>query len=219
MLRLSLSCALLGLAAAPSAMLAQGPDPKMNFFITSRGPGNGADLGGLEGADRHCSALAAAAGAPSGLTWHAYLSAVAMSGKPAVHARDRIGKGPWYNYGGVMVAKDVEELHSDANKLGKETSLSEKGEKINGRGDTPNMHDIITGSTMGGMVVTDTVDTTCGNWTSSAADGGAWLGHHDRIGGGANPTSWNAAHRSRGCGQQNLVATGGNGLFYCFGSR
>lgn len=213
-----LSFAIVGLAGA-TPLIAQRPDPKMNFFITSKGPGNGADLGGLEGADRQCSMLAEAAGAPSGLTWHAYLSAVAAAGKPAVHAKDRIGSGPWYNSAGVMVAKDVAELHSDANTLGKETSLTEKGEKVNGRGDTPNTHDILTGSTLAGMAVVDTVDTTCGNWTSSAADGGAWLGHHDRQGGGQNPTSWNSAHRSRGCGQQNLVATGGNGLFYCFGAR
>lgn len=218
MTRIILSFAIVGLAGA-TPLAAQRPDSKVNFFITSKGPGNGADLGGLEGADRHCSMLAAAAGVPSGLTWHAYLSAVAAAGKPAVHAKDRIGSGPWYNYAGVMVAKDVAELHSDANKLGKETSLTEKGDKVNGRGDTPNTHDIITGSTLAGMVVVDTVDTTCRNWTSSAVDGGAWLGHHDRQGGGQNPTSWNSAHRSRGCGQQNLVATGGNGLFYCFGAR
>ena len=201
-------------AAAPAA--AQG-NP-MSFFITSRGPGDGAKLGGLEGADRHCSLLAAAAGS-SGLTWRAYLSAVAGAGQPAVNARDRIGRGPWQNHAGVQVASSVADVHSDTNKLGKETSLTEKGEKVNGRGDTPNMHDILTGSTMEGTVVADTADTTCGNWTGNAATGGAWVGHHDRQGGGQNPTSWNSAHRSRGCGQQNLQATGGNGLFYCFGFR
>ncbi len=117
------------------------------------------------------------------------------------------------------MAKDVNDLHRDNNQLGKETSLTEKGEKVNGRGDTPNMHDILTGSGMDGRAVADTVDPTCRNWTSSAADGGAMVGHHDRVGGGQNPTSWNSAHRSRGCGQANLQATGGNGLFYCFGTR
>lgn len=194
----------------------QKPDPKMNFFITSRGPGDGANLGGLEGADRHCSTLAGLVGATN-FDWRAYLSAVPMGGKPAMNARDRIGAGPWYNFNGVMVARDVNDLHSENNKLGKETSLTEKGEKVNGRGDTPNMHDILTGSGMDGRVVSDTLDTTCRNWTSNAADGGAMVGHHDRQGGGQNPTSWNSAHRSRGCGQQNLQATGGNGLFYCFG--
>ncbi|HLB54732.1 MAG TPA: hypothetical protein VJK71_06460 [Gemmatimonadales bacterium] len=209
----------LSLVPQPSSLLfAQRPDAKMSFFITSRGPGNGATLGGLEGADRHCTMLAAAVGATN-LTWRAYLSAVAEAGKPAVNARDRIGAGPWFNYAGVEVAKDVADLHSDNNKLGKETSLTEKGEKVNGRGDTPNMHDILTGSSMDGRVVSDTLDTTCRNWTAGSADGGAWVGHHDRQGGGQNPTSWNSAHRSRGCGQPNLVATGGNGLFYCFGSR
>ena len=208
-----------GFVTSPWSMaLAQSPSPRMSFFITSRGPGNGAALGGLEGADRHCGMLAAEAGAAS-LTWRAYLSAVAADGKPAINARDRIGAGPWFNHAGVEVARDVADLHSDNNKLGKETSLTEKGAKVNGRGDTPNMHDILTGSGMDGRVVSDTVDTTCRNWTSSSADGGAWVGHHDRQGGGQNPTSWNAAHRSRGCGQQNLQATGGNGLFYCFGSR
>lgn len=203
--------ATLWLGASPA--LAQNP---MSFFITSRGPGNGAALGGLEGADAHCSALATAAGA-TGFTWHAYLSTTAFEGRPAVNARDRIGPGPWRNHAGVQVAAGVDDLHSDANKLGKEGSLTEKGEKVNGRGDTPNMHDILTGSGLDGRVVSDTLDTTCGNWTSSAADGGAMVGHHDRVGGGQNATSWNSAHRSRGCGQANLQATGGNGLYYCFG--
>ena len=205
-------------AMVPSAV-AQSPSPNMSFFITSRGPGNGAALGGPAGADNHCSMLATEAGAAAGMSWRAYLSAVAEGGRPAVNARDRIGSGPWYNFSGVEVAKDVSDLHSDNNKLGKETSLTERGAKVNGRGDTPNMHDILTGSGIDGRLVADTLDTTCRNWASSGAEGGAFVGHHDRQGGGANPTSWNSAHRSRGCGQQNLIATGGNGLFYCFGTR
>lgn len=203
------------LAASVSAAGAQARP--MSFFITSHGPGNGAALGGLEGADAHCSELARSAGV-SGLTWHAYLSAKAANGKAAVDARDRIGKGPWVNHAGVQVAKDVAELHGDSNNLSKKTELTEKGDTVNGRGDTPNMHDILTGSALDGTLMPGEGDTTCGNWTSSAAAGSAQVGHFDRQGGGQNPTSWNSAHPSRGCGQQNLQATGGNGLFYCFGS-
>jgi hypothetical protein len=188
----------------------------MSFFITSIGTGNGADLGGLAGADRHCHTLAEAAGV-TGKQWRAYLSAVAKDGQAVVHARDRIGSGPWYNAKGVLVAQDVDVLHSDANLLGKANSLNEKGEPVNGRGDTPNQHDILTGSLPDGRVAIDTLDTTCGNWTSSTAgSGSAMVGHHDKQGGGVRPTSWNSAHGSRGCSQANLVATGGNGLFYCF---
>ncbi len=187
---------------------------KTSFFITSAGKGNGADLGGLEGADRHCRELAEAAGI-TGLTWRAYLSAVAMDGKPAVNARDRIGSGPWHNAKGVMVAQNIADLHSENTKLGKENSLTEKGAMVNGRGDTPNMHDILTGSRMDGTVATDSVDTTCRNWTSSGT-GAAWVGHHDRQGGGVNPTSWGSAHPSRGCSQDNLRGSGGAGLYYCF---
>ena len=169
----------------------------MSFFITSEGPGDGADLGGLEGADAHCQSLAEAAGAGD-RTWRAYLSVVADDGEPAVNARDRIGEGPWFNYNGVRVAADVDDLHSEGNQLGKENSLSEKGEQINGRGDTPNMHDILTGSTLEGRVVVADGDTTCSNWTSSAGDGSALVGHHDKQGGGDNPNSWNSAHASRG---------------------
>ena len=204
--------ALLLLGATPAPEQA----PSMNFFITSHGPGNGAALGGLEGADRHCAELARAAGV-TGVTWHAYLSAKAAEGKPAVNARDRIGKGPWRNQAGVQIAKDLAMLHGDSNNLNKRTGLTEKGDTVNGRGDTPNMHDILTGSALDGTLMPGTGDTTCGNWTSSAADGSAQVGHFDRQGGGQNPTSWNSAHPSRGCGQQNLQATGGNGLFYCFG--
>ena len=186
----------------------------MSFFITSHGPGDGANLGGLDGADKHCQSLAAAAGAGNS-TWRAYLSATAADGKPAVNARDRIGSGPWYNAKGVRVAENVADLHGDKNNLGKQTSLTEKGEVVNGRGDSPNRHDILTGSQMDGSAST----TTCGNWTSTSADGSASVGHHDRQGGGVNPTSWNFAHPSKGCSQDNLRATGGDGLFYCFATK
>lgn len=188
----------------------------MNFFITSAGPGNGAALGGLAGADAHCAALARAAGSAIG-TWRAYLSAKAADGKPAVNARDRIGTGPWFNHAGVQVARDLADLHGDSLRVNKQTALTEKGGTVNGRGDTPNMHDILTGSALDGTLAPGEGDTTCGNWTSSDAGGSAMVGHFDRTGGGQNPTSWNSAHPSRGCGQQNLQATGGNGLFYCFG--
>lgn len=202
-------------------LAALGPKPAMqshpmSFFITSHGPGNGAALGGLAGADAHCAELAKAAGSTL-KTWHAYLSAKTEGGKPAVNARERIGKGPWYNFAGVVVAKDVADLHGDSSKVNKRTALTEQGDSVNGRGDTPNRHDILTGSALNGMLATDTLDVTCQNWTSSAADGTARVGHFDRQGGGQNPTSWNSAHPSRGCGQANLQATGGNGLFYCFG--
>jgi hypothetical protein len=187
----------------------------MSFFITSAGPGDGASLGGLDGADAHCEVLAAAVGAGD-KTWRAYLSAVAQDGEPAVNARDRIGDGPWFNFNGLQVAADVDDLHSDNNLLGKENSLSEAGQQINGRGDQPNMHDILTGSTAEGRVMAGDADSTCSNWSSSAEDGSALLGHHDKQGGGDNPNSWNSAHGSRGCGQANLQGTGGNGLFYCF---
>ena len=206
--------ALLALLIATAPAAAQNT---MSFFITSKGPGDGAKLGGLAGADAHCKTLADASGVAgvANKTWRAYLSAKAANGQPAVNARDRIGNGPWYNHKGVMVAQSVADLHSDNNKLGKENSLTEKGATVNGRGDTPNQHDILTGSLMTGMLASDTTDTTCDNWKSNAA-GAAYVGHHDRQGGGANPTSWNSAHLSRGCSQENLVATGGNGLFYCF---
>jgi hypothetical protein len=195
--------------------VATGQDTSMSFFITSAGPGKGADLGGLAGADAYCGKLAKAAGSKR-QTWHAYLSADGSGGKPAVNARDRIGKGPWFNAKGVQVAKDVADLHSDSNKLSKENSLSEKGEVINGRGDTPNRHDILTGSQLDGTVFSGGTNLTCSNWTSSAENGSAQVGHHDRQGGGEHPTSWNSAHASKGCGQANLQATGGDGLFYCF---
>ena len=189
---------------------------KMSFFITSAGPGNGADLGGLEGADQQCQALAEAAGAGH-RTWRAYLSA-RTGDDAAVNARDRIGGGPWYNARGVLVARDLDDLHGDDNNLGKQTSLDEKGETVNGRGDRPNMHDILTGSQLDGTLSPSDADTTCANWTSSG-EGSALVGHHDRTGGGSNPTSWNSAHGSRGCSQSNLVSTGGNGFFYCFAAE
>nr|WP_291273454.1 hypothetical protein [Gemmatimonas sp.] len=208
--------------AATSLVSTPSPSPRptlaqqdMSFFITSVGSGDGANLGGLAGADKHCATLAEAAGV-KGKTWHAYLSQQAVGGAPAVNARDRIGKGPWKNAKGVVVATSVDDLHSDANTLSKENSLTEKGAVVNGRGDTPNMHDVLTGSTLDGRVQPGDGDSTCSNWTSNADTGSASVGHHDRQGGGANPTSWNFAHASRGCGQKNLQATGGNGLFYCF---
>lgn len=201
-------------AAFVTGASADGAQPSMSFFITSVGSGDGGNLGGLAGADRHCHTLAEAAGV-RGKEWRAYLSAAAAGGQPAVHARDRIGTGPWYNARGVMVAQDLAALHGDANGLGKEGSLSESGAMINGRGDSPNMHDILTGSMPDGTASSDTTDTTCANWTSSG-EGSALVGHHDKQGGGARPTSWNSAHGSRGCSQQNLQGTGGYGLFYCF---
>ncbi len=189
-------------------------DTRMSFFITSIGPGNGADLGGLDGADRCCQALAEAAGAGD-RTWRAYLSTSTSGSNAAVNARDRIGQGPWYNARGVLVARNVDELHGDNNNLSKQTSLNEKGEEVNGRGDNPNMHDILTGSQLEGTAFSGEADMTCENWTSSGA-GSARVGHHDRQGGGEHPTSWNSAHGSRGCSQDDLQGTGGNGLFYCF---
>jgi hypothetical protein len=210
------------LVAALSFNVAAQNQNQMSFFITSVGSGNGANLGGLAGADKHCQQLAAAVGAGN-RTWRAYLSAAAAAGQPAVNARDRIGKGPWYNVKGEMVAKDVSDLHSDTNKLTKETSLTEKGAMVNGVGDKPNQHDILTGSQADGTLapaVAPNTDATCGNWTSATdGSGSASLGHHDRRGGGAAATSWNASHGSRGCSQANLVATGGNGYFYCFAAN
>ena len=189
----------------------------MMFFITSAGPGNGAALGSLDGADAHCQALAEAVGAGS-RTWRAYLSASATDGSPAVNARDRIGPGPWQNARGVVVAQSVDDLHSDTNNLTKETVLTENGDQVNGRGDDPNMHDILTGSQLDGTAASGEDDTTCSNWTSNG-EGSALVGHHDRQGGGPNPTSWNSAPGSRGCGQADLQGTGGNGLFYCFAAE
>ena len=195
------------------AGVAGAQDAEMSFFLTSNGPGDGANLGGLAGADAHCQTLAEAAGA-GGKTWRAYLST--SSGDAPVNARDRIGNGPWFNANGVQVAADVDDLHSDNNKLSKENSISESGDVIAGRGDSPNRHDILTGSNLDGTAFTDGADHTCGDWTDNSSDGSAQVGHHDRTGGGANPTSWNNAHGSRGCGQADLQGTGGDGLYYCF---
>ncbi len=206
------------LAALPLALLGSSSAPiqdaPMSFFITSEGPGKGADLGGLAGADRHCQMLAEAAGSES-RTWHAYLSTIAPDGQAAVNARNRIGQGPWHNAKGVMIAKSVADLHSDGNRLTKETQLDEKGDVVNGRGDRPNMHDILTGSNLDGTAFTGEDYTNCDNWAGSG-EGSARVGHHDRQGGGQNPESWNSAHGSRGCSQQDLQGTGGNGLYYCF---
>ncbi|HEY7680213.1 MAG TPA: lectin [Terriglobia bacterium] len=201
---------------AQQQQAAQQPPAPMRFFITSVGVGNGANLGGLAGADAHCQKLAAAAGAGN-RTWRAYLSTQASGGQAAVNARDRIGTGPWHNAKGEQIAANVADLHGDVqrdrNNLHKATALSEKGEVINGRGDQPNRHDILTGSDSLGKAFTDSADHTCKNWTSGT-DGTAQLGHHDRQGGGN--TSWNSAHASRGCTQENLRSSGGDGLLYCF---
>ena len=203
------------LGACATRMGGGAPPTGLSFFITSGGVGDGANLGGLAGADRHCQTLAEAAGA-GGRTWRAYLSTNARDGQPAVNARDRIGRGPWYNARGTMVARDVNDLHAESSALGKQNSLNEKGEVVNGRGDTPNRHDILTGSQPNGAAFPGTEDKTCQNWTSSGETGSAQVGHHDRQGGGERPTSWNSAHGSRGCSQANLRATGGDALFYCF---
>jgi hypothetical protein len=210
--------------AFPNSMHAQAqqqqPQQPMGFFITSVGLGDGANLGGLTGADRHCQNLAAAAGA-GGRTWRAYLSAGAAQGQAPVNARDRIGTGPWYNARNALIARDVTDLHGDIhrdrNSINKEYALNEKGEPVKGRGDTPNQHDILTGSDSHGRVLLGSAAiTTCNNWTSNST-GNAMVGHHDRAGGGNS--SWNAAHSSRGCSQTDLVASGGAGLFYCFAAN
>ncbi|RUX91271.1 MULTISPECIES: hypothetical protein [unclassified Mesorhizobium] len=187
-------------------------DATMSFFVTSVGSGKGADLGGLEGADAHCASLAEAAGV-TGKTWAAYLST------SDTDARDRIGKGPWVNAKGVKIADDVASLHSDANGITKQTALNEKGEVVNGRGDKPNRHDMLTGSKPDGTKI---ADQTCGDWTMSGAEGAAMMGHHDRTGldESAAAKSWNSSHASRGgCSQEALKGTGGDGLFYCFATN
>jgi hypothetical protein len=207
------------LVAVSAALPAQAQQPAgMSFFVTSAGAGKGADLGGIEGADRHCQTLAQAAGA-GGKTWRAYLSTSAADGKPAVNARDRIGRGPWQNAKGEVIAASVDELHGD-NKLTKQTALTETGQIVKGRGDSPNTHDILTGSRPDGTAFPAGQDMTCGNWTSSGT-GTAMLGHSDRIGlrDDAESRSWNASHPSRGCSQEGLVGTGGAGLLYCFAAN
>lgn len=192
----------------------------MTFFVTSAGKGNGADLGGLEGADAHCNSLAKAAGSKH-TDWKAYLSTTAPGGDAGVNARDRIGKGPWRNAKGVVVAKNLADLHSAKNNLNKQTALTEKGEMVKGSGDTPNEHDILTGSDPDGMYSTAGGDTTCGNWTKSG-EGSAIVGHVDRTGlkkDTRHMTSWNSSHGSRGCSQDQLKASGGAGLLYCFAAK
>jgi hypothetical protein len=203
---------------------AQAQTANASFFLTSNGIGNGGNLGGLAGADNHCQTLAQAAGFGAPKTWRAYLSTQAADGAPAVNARDRIGKGPWQNAKGVVIAKDVADLHSAGNNLTKQTALSEKGEVINGRGDTPNRHDVLTGSQGDGTAFAPGEDRTCKNWTSST-QGSAMVGHSDRIGLRDDDASksWNASHPSRGpdggCSQADLKSTGGDGLLYCFAAN
>jgi hypothetical protein len=212
------------LAIATSALLAlascastegQSGNP-MSFFVTSEGSGKGADLGGLAGADRLCQSRAEAVGA-GGKTWHAYLSTTASSGQGTVNARDRIGRGPWQNAKGVVIARNVDDLHSSSNNLTKQTALTEKGETNPGRGDPVNQHDILTGSSADGRAMPPGKDTTCANWTSSGA-GSAMLGHSDRMGLTDDDVarSWNSSHPSKGCSQENLRSTGGAGKLYCF---
>jgi len=214
----AISCALLAPAAAAQA---QKVSPDMSFFVTSTGMGKGADLGGLAGADKHCQQLAAAAGAGK-KQWRAYLSTVSSitGGGKLIYARDRIGKGPWYTAEGRLVANNVDELHT-RNGINRMTALTEKGAKVNGRAESPNnMHDILTGSTPDGRAAVDSKDTTCGNWTKSG-EGAAIVGHHDRWGTRDDEParSWNASHPSRGCSQDNLKASGGAGMFYCFAAN
>jgi hypothetical protein len=224
---LNISRLLLGLAALTSftalaAQSAQAQSAGTTFFVTSAGIGNGANLGGLAGADKHCQALAQAAGAGA-KTWRAYLSTQAVDGQPVVNARDRIGKGPWQNSKGVVIAKDVAELHG-TNNITKQTALSEKGDVLNGRGDTPNRHDVLTGSQPDGTAFAAGDDRTCKNWTSST-QGSAMVGHFDRIGLRDDDASksWNSSHLSRGpdggCSQADLRSTGGDGLLYCFAAN
>lgn len=213
----ALPLAVLVAQTAPAQQAPAGqPSQPMTFFVTSTSKGDGGNVGGLAGADAHCQTLAAAVGR-GGSTWHAYMS---TQGPGAVNARDRIGKGPWHNAMGQMIANDLAHLHGDTleqarigNNFHKGTSLTEKGTGVNGQGDMPNQHDILTGSQADGRAYTDAMDHTCNNWTSNAA-GSAQLGHSDRRGGGNN--SWNSAHPSKGCSQQNLISTGGNGYIYCF---
>ena len=221
---LAIACALVNSGAFAQdatkkpAAKKSGAQHKMGFFVTSQGPGNGANLGGLAGADKHCQSLAQAAGAGN-RTWHAYLSTTADGGGKTINARDRIGKGPWYNAKGELIARDVDQLHENAN-ITKQTALDEKGAIVNGRGDKPNMHDILTGSDSHGRAFPAGADTTCGNWTKSG-DGIAQVGHHDRQGlrDDVVAKSWNHSHQTRGCSQANLVSTGGAGLLYCFAAK
>jgi len=208
-----------GKQAAKKADSKQVPQKRMSFFVTSANPGKGADFGGIEGADRHCQLLGSVAG-ESKQAWRAYLSTSAYKGGKEVHARDRIGKGPWYNAKGELVAKNVEDLHTNPN-ITKESALTEKGARVKVRGDTPNEHDILTGSDSHGRAFPGTTDTTCSNWTSGAEDGSAQVGHVDRAGLSDLPhaKSWNHAHPSRGCSMPRLRSSGGGGLIYCFAAN
>lgn len=203
-----------GSESAPDTLEMGGAQSVTRFFVTSRGLGRGGDLGGLAGADGHCQALADAEGSGDH-TWRAYLSTMATDAEPAAHARDRIGTGPWYNAEGVLVAANLEDLHANENGIGKETAVTERLDIVSGVGDTPNTHDILTGSQPDGTAFTGTDDSTCGNWTSSS-EGSAQVGHHDRMGREPGLNSWNSVHASAGCRQEDLEATGGAGLFYCF---
>ena len=195
----------------------QQPQQPMTFFVASAGSGNGGNLGGLAGADAICQRLGASAGRGDA-TWRAYLSQAAGGGLPQVNARDRIGSGPWHNAKGALIAANVADLHEDRNNVRKDSALNEKGEPVNGRGDQPNRHDMLTGSdSMGRAAGTDPAAATCNNWASGSDDHRAMLGHHDRQGGPY--ASWNAVHSSRGCSQTALVGTGGDGLFYCFAAQ
>jgi hypothetical protein len=208
--------ALAGLGFAAPAQAQQQP---MTFFVSSAGSGNGANLGGIAGADAHCQSLAKAAG--STLTnWHAYLSTTEPGGTEGVNARDRIGRGPWHNAKGEMIAKNLDDLHSSAHKVSKQTALTEKGETVPGRGDAVNQHDILTGSDPNGMFSTAGGDTTCGNWTKNG-EGSAIVGHHDLQGlkDSRHMKSWNSSHGSRGCSQDQLKASGGAGQIYCFAAN
>jgi hypothetical protein len=206
---------LAGSAAVVAACAGMGSGHPMSFFVTSANPGRGADFGGLAGADRYCQSLATAVGA-GGKTWHAYLSTTGAGG---VNARDRIGRGPWMNAKGEVIASSVDELHG-TNRLTKQTALTERGEMVMGRGDAVNMHDVLTGSTPDGRAATAAADSTCGNWTKSG-EGSAIVGHHDRTGLDEQPPakSWNSSHPSRGCSLESLKATGGDGRLYCFAAN
>jgi hypothetical protein len=220
---ISPACFALAAISALASAPAQAQSADTSFFLTSNGIGNGGNLGGLAGADNHCQTLAQAAGAGA-KTWRAYLSTQAADGAPAVNARDRIGKGPWKNSKGAVVAKDVAELHSANNNLTKQTALSEKGDVISGAGDTPNRHDVLTGSQADGTAFAAGEDRTCKNWTSST-QGAAMVGHFDRKGlrDDEPSKSWNTSHPSRGpdggCSQADLKSTGGDGLMYCFAAN
>ena len=200
--------------SAPQSIQMGGAKSVTRFFVTSKGLGKGGDLGGLAGADAHCQALAKAEGAGDH-TWRAYLSTTATKTDPAVNARDRIGSGPWYNSGGSLIASTIAQLHSADSGINKENAVTERLDPVNGVGDTPNVHDMLTGSRPDGTAFDGNEDLTCGNWTSSSK-GRAQVGHHDRMGQGEAASSWNSAHASGGCSQQNLQSTGGTGLFYCF---